>query len=336
MMSFMCDAQPDTTVAHDAERRRLMTAQIKERALAEGFHKVGIAPADALHHERARLEEWLERGYHAEMSWMARDTTRRADPRQLLASARSVISVALNYYTPHEHSNETGTGKISRYAWGDDYHDVVGDKLRSLLRWVKEQWPEAEGKPCVDAQPTMDKAWATRAGLGWIGKHSNLITREYGSWVFRGELLLSLELEYDMKQVEDHCGSCTLCLDACPTEAITEPRVVDSSRCISYATIELRSDTLPDDITAHQQGWLYGCDVCQDICPWNRFEKPTSEARFEPRLGDTSLELTRVLELTHAAYVERFRRSPIKRAKLSGLQRNARALLRDAQKENPA
>ena len=321
---------------HTAAQRALLSAKIRERAYAEGFHKVGIVPATPLTPERARLGEWLRRGFHGEMGWMARDVERRTDPRELLPSARSVVVVALNYYTPHEHECDPATGKISRYAWGDDYHDVVGDKLRSLLRWVKEQWPEAEGKPCVDAQPTMDKAWATRAGLGWIGKHSNLITREYGSWVFLGELLLNLELEYDTQQVEDHCGSCTLCLDACPTGAITEPRVVDSSRCISYATIELRSDTLPDAVAANQQGWLYGCDACQDICPWNRFEKPTSEARFEPRLGDTSLELTRVLELTHAAYVERFRRSPIKRAKLSGLQRNARALLRDAQKENLA
>lgn len=325
-------------IPHPPQHSRLLSTKIKERARCEGFHKVGIVPAVPLTPERERLAEWLRRGFHGEMRWMAQGVARRTDPCELLPSARSVVVVALNYYTPHEHECDPATGKISRYAWGDDYHDVIGSKLRSLLRWIKEQWPEAEGKPCVDAQPTMDKAWAVRAGLGWIGKHSNVITREYGSWIFLGELLLSLELEYDTKQVEDHCGSCTLCIDACPTAAITEPRVVDSGRCISYATIELRSDTLPRDVAANQQGWLYGCDVCQDVCPWNRFEKPTTEVRFEPRGGETSLELTKVLELTHGAYVERFRRSPLKRAKLSGLQRNARALalLRDAGKENPA
>lgn len=325
-------------VSHTPQHRRLLSAKIKERARFEGFHKVGIVPAVPLTSERERLAEWLRRGFHGEMRWMAQGVERRTDPCELLPAARSVVAVALNYYTPHEHEGDPATGKISRYAWGDDYHDVIGSKLRSLLRWIKEQWPEAEGKFCVDAQPTMDKAWAVRAGLGWIGKHSNVITREYGSWVFLGELLLSLELEYDTDGVEDHCGSCTLCIDACPTGAITEPRVVDSNRCISYATIELRGDTLPRDVAANQQGWLYGCDVCQDVCPWNRFEKPTTEVRFEPRRGDTSLELTKVLELTHEAYVERFRRSPIKRAKLGGLQRNARALarLREAGKENPA
>lgn len=323
-------------VAHTTEPRARLSARIKERALSEGFHKVGIVPAAPLTPERGRLEEWLRRGFHREMRWMAQNVDRRTDPRELLPAARSVVAVALNYYTPHDHVRDPATGKISRYAWGDDYHDVMGDKLRSLLSWIKEQWPETEGKPCVDAQPTMDKAWAVRAGLGWIGKHSNLITREYGSWVFLGELLLNLELEYDAEPAEDHCGSCTLCLDACPTGAITEPRVVDAARCVSYATIELRDDKLPEVITANQQGWLYGCDTCQDVCPWNRFEKPTTETRFEPRAGDTSLELTKVLELTHAAYVERFRRSPIKRAKLSGLWRNAHALLQAAREETTA
>ena len=315
-----------------------LTSDLKARARELGFDLVAVARAEPPPHAAA-LDPWLAAGHAGEMAYLARNAAKRQEPGLVVPGARSIVVAGVHYRGPEPDPamwNDPARGQVSRYAWGDDYHDVVGDKLRSLLRWVKEQWPEAEGKPCVDAEPTMDKAWALRAGLGWIGKHSNLITREYGSWVFLGELLLNLELEYDTQPVEDHCGSCTLCLDACPTEAITEPRVVDSSRCISYATIELRSDTLPDDITAHQQGWLYGCDVCQDICPWKRFEKPTSEARFEPRLGETSLELTKVLELTHAAYVERFRRSPIKRAKLSGLQRNARALLRDAQEENPA
>jgi epoxyqueuosine reductase len=316
---------------HKAEQERrhasLLTRKIRERAHAEGFHKVGFVPAAALDEEGARLRQWLERGFQGEMRWMERDPEQRADPRLLFPQARSVVVVALNYYTPHEHTPGAATGKISRYAWGDDYHEVVGEKLRSLLAWIREQWPEAEGKPCVDIQPVMDKAWGVRAGLGWIGKHSNLITREYGSWVFLGELLTNLELEYDTERVEDHCGTCTLCLEACPTNAIIEPYVVDSNKCISYATIELRAELIPEEVSQRMDGWLYGCDVCQDVCPWNRFEQPTEETRFEPRAGTTTVDLSEILALKPLEYSERFRRSPVKRAKLAGLQRNARTLL---------
>ena len=315
--------------------RGVLSRKIKERAQAEGFEKVSIVRADVLEHERERLQEWLQRGLQGEMHWMQRDPAQRTDPRLVLPNARSVVVVALNYYTPHQHTNDSATGKISRYSWGDDYHDVVGGKLKSLLAWIKEEWPEAEGKACVDIQPMMDKAWAVRAGLGWIGKHSNLITREYGSWVFLGELLLNLELEYDTQQVEDHCGSCTLCLEACPTDAIIEPYVVDSNRCLSYATIELRAPEIPETINSNLNGWLYGCDICQDVCPWNRFEQPTIEARFEPREGNVNASLSDILKLTPETYAERFRRSAIKRAKLSGLQRNARALLENASEESP-
>ena len=319
-----------TEAVQEALTPALLTEGLKRRALELGFQKVGVVPASALLEERARLEEWLRRGYQGEMAWMARDVERRTDPSLFLAGARSVVVVAMNYYTPHEHANEAGVGKISRYAWGDDYHDVLGERLRALLEWVKERWPGAGGKVCVDAQPKMDKAWAVRAGLGWIGKHSNLITREYGSWVFLGELLLNLELAAETERVEDHCGSCTLCLDACPTAAIVEPYVVDSNKCISHATIELREPRLPETVAANLDGWLYGCDVCQDVCPWNRFEQPTTEGRFAPRPGNISAPLHEILELTPETYAARFRRSPIKRAKLPGLQRNARALLERA------
>ena len=303
-----------------------LTARIKERARELGFHKVGVVPAAPLSDERVRLEEWLRRGYHGEMGWMARDPERRADPRLVMPEARSLVVVALNYFTPHEHPPDPAAGKISRYAWGDDYHDVVGGKLKELLAWIKAECPAAEGKACVDIQPLMDKAWAVRAGLGWIGKHTNLITREYGSWVFLGELLVNLELDYDAEASEDHCGTCTLCIEACPTGAITEPYVVDSNRCISYATIELRAPDLPPAVADKLDGWLYGCDICQDVCPWNRFEQPTTETRFEPRAGEVSLDLATLLELTPDAYAARFRRTAVKRAKLAGLQRNARAL----------
>ena len=317
----------ETAAANARPSPSRLTAEVKRRARELGFQKVGVVPAGPLAEERARLEEWLARGLHGSMGWMERGTGRRTDPRELLPGARTVVAVALNYYTPHEHTGEPGTGKISRYAWGDDYHDVLGERLLALLAFVKELAPGTEGRACVDAQPAMDKAWAVRAGLGWIGKHSNLITREYGSWVFLGELLLDAEMEYDAGRVEDHCGTCTLCIEACPTQAIAEPYVVDSNLCISHATIELRAAELPRAVAEHLDGWLYGCDVCQDVCPWNRFEQPTAEARFEPRPGSVSPDLEEVAGLTHEAYVERFRRSPVKRAKLAGLQRNARALL---------
>ncbi|HZG52552.1 MAG TPA: tRNA epoxyqueuosine(34) reductase QueG [Pyrinomonadaceae bacterium] len=324
MVAELSTSAAAASAAADAAAR--LTARLKEHALALGFHKVGVVPAAPLSGERARLEEWLRRGYHGEMSWMERDPERRADPREVMPGARSVVVVALNYFTPHEHSDNPATGKISRYAWGDDYHDVVGGKLKELLAWIKAECPEAEGKACVDIQPLMDKAWAARAGLGWIGKHTNLITREYGSWVFLGELLVNLELAYDNDASEDHCGTCTLCIEACPTGAIAEPSVGDSNRCISYATIELRAPDIPAPVADKLDGWLYGCDICQNVCPWNRFEQPTAEARFEPREGHVSPDLAALLELTPDTYAARFRRTAIKRAKLAGLQRNARAL----------
>jgi epoxyqueuosine reductase len=326
-----------TTLENAPARPRLspsgLTAEVKRRARALGFEKVGVVRAEALAEERARLEEWLARGLHASMAWMERGVERRTDPRELLPGARTVVAVALNYYTPHEHPDDPAAGKISRYAWGDDYHDVLGEKLKALLAFVKELAPEVRGKVCVDAQPAMDKAWAVRAGLGWIGKHTNLITRDYGSWVFLGELLLDAELEYDVARVEDHCGTCTLCIEACPTGAIVEPYVVDSNLCISHATIELRDAELPREVAANLDGWLYGCDVCQDVCPWNRFERPSDEPRFEPRPGAVAPALEELASLTHESYVERFRRSPVKRAKLAGLQRNARALLGGVRKD---
>ena len=301
----------------------ILARDIKERASFEGFNKVGIAGVQSFDDEGRRLKEWLARGYHGEMSWMARDVEKRINPLEIFPPARSVVVVALNYFTPHQHQQSPTTGKVSRYAWGDDYHDVVKAKLLSLLAWIREQEPRVEGKVCVDIQPAMDKAWAVRAGLGWIGKHSNVITPEHGSWVFIGELLLNLDLEHDTERIEDHCGTCTLCIDACPTAAITEPYVVDSNKCISYATIELRGPELPID----PSGWLYGCDVCQDVCPWNRFEETTNETRFAPREGNVNAEINEILALTPETYAARYRGSAMKRAKLAGLQRNARALI---------
>ncbi|MBX7174138.1 MAG: tRNA epoxyqueuosine(34) reductase QueG [Pyrinomonadaceae bacterium] len=311
-----------------------LTNKIKQKALEIGFHKVGIAPAEALTHEYEHLIQWINSNYHAEMQWMEREPEKRANPKLLFPGAKSVIAVALNYYTPHQHDSDKNKGKISRYAWGDDYHDVLQGKLRELLSWIKSEIPKADGKVCCDIQPIMDKAWAVRAGLGWIGKHTNLITKDLGSWVFLGEILLNVELEYDNFIEPDHCGNCTACLDACPTNAIIEPYLVDSKRCLSYATIELRAPKLPDEIVNDLDSWLYGCDVCQDICPWNRFQKETDEQRFEPRKDNISRNLQEVLSLSHEEYVQIFRGSAMKRAKLSGLQRNAEALLESKSEKN--
>ena len=294
-----------------------------------GFAKCGIVAAEPLYAESERLEGWLGRSFNGNMAWIEREPAKRSDPKLIFPEARSLIAVAMNYFTPHEHFPEPAQGKISRYAWGDDYHDVLKQRLHELLEWIKAKAPETEGKVCVDTAPVMEKAWAVRAGLGWIGKHSNLITKEVGSWVFLGEILLNVDLEYDRDVVDDHCGTCTACLDACPTGAIVEPYVVDSRKCISYATIELRDETLPPDIASNLNGWLYGCDICQDVCPWNRFEKPAGEPRFEPRRGETSISLETIEAMEHEEYVERFRKSAMKRTKLSGLKRNAAALRND-------
>lgn len=299
---------------------------IKLKSEELGFHKTGIVRVASLPEEEYRLRKWLANEFHGEMQWLEREPEKRADPTLLFEGAKSIVVVALNYFTPHEHEEDSNKGKVSRYAWGDDYHDVLKGKLRELLAFIKSENEAAEGKICVDTAPIMDKVWAARAGLGWIGKHSNLITKEYGSWVFLGEILLDIELDYDTEIVADHCGTCTACLDACPTSAIVAPYTVDSRKCLSYATIELRAPDFPEEITENLNGWLYGCDICQDVCPWNRFEKPTEEKRFEPREGNVTADLDEILALSPEKYAERFRRSAMKRTKLAGLQRNASAL----------
>jgi epoxyqueuosine reductase len=313
---------------------KLHSAAIKEQALELGFDKVGIVAATALTDEAENLREWLSRGLHGQMSYMARDPQQRSDPRLLMPSAKSVVCVALNYFQPGKHSDDPEIGRISRYAWGDDYHEVLRDKLNALLAWIIAQEPAVEGKICVDTSPMMDKAWAARAGLGWIGKHTNLISKELGSWLFLGELLLSIELEVENYIEPDHCGKCTACLDACPTGAIIAPYQLDATRCISYGTIELRDPELPEVIGDHLENWVFGCDICQDVCPWSRFSKETTEDRFTARPGIIEPRLQELIAMSQEDFSTTFRKSAIKRAKLSGLQRNARAAkLRNARKQ---
>ena len=300
---------------------------IKERARKLGFEKVGVVPAQPLEEEGLRLQKWLAANYHGNMSWMARDPEIRSDPRKLFPAARSVVVVALNYYTPGEHTSLPDTGKISRYAWGDDYHDVIVFKTKDALTWIQRHVPSAEGKVCVDIQPIMDKAWAQRAGLGWIGKHTNLITPEYGSWVFIGELLLNIDLDYDIEEVKTIAGHARYASTLVPLRRSPNPTWWIRTSASLTPPLSSVNRTIPDHIGQHLEGWLYGCDICQDVCPWNRFEQVTGESRFQPREGNVNAGLSEVLSLAHDEYAERFRGSAMKRAKLSGLQRNARTLV---------
>jgi epoxyqueuosine reductase len=306
--------------------RYVLTNTIKASALALGFSKVGIARAEALTVEGKHLAEWLRRGYHGTMGWMEKDPERRADPRAIVNEARSVISVAMNYHTAGVHSEDRTAGKISRYAWGDDYHFLLTGRLESLVGSIKQVSPDAVTRLYVDTGPVMDKAWAVRAGIGWLGKHTNVITKEYGSWVFLGEIITDLELVFD-EPMADFCGSCRACIDACPTDAIVEPYVLDSNRCISYLTIEHKGE-IPEALAPQFQNWVYGCDICQDVCPWNSFQQPTAEEAFQPRSHNLAPKLDELSELTKEEFTERFRRSPIKRTKRDGLARNANAIMK--------
>ena len=301
----------------------LQTKHIKDEARRLGFCGVGVARATPLDHDATRLHGWLDRGYHGTMGWMEENTNRRTDPTNILADAKSVISVALNYYTDVPHSTDAKLGKISRYAWGDDYHEVLLDKLRSLLVYITALEPAATGKIYVDTGPMMEKVWAQRAGIGWEGKHTNVITHDHGSWVFLGEIILNMELEVD-EPATDQCGSCTLCIEACPTQAIVEPYLLNANLCISYLTIEYRGE-IATELGEKFDRWIYGCDICQDVCPWNhKFAVPTSLNQFLPRKETAAPDIMEFSGMTQEEFSATFRKSPIKRTKLSGMKRNAK------------
>ncbi|MCF8713232.1 tRNA epoxyqueuosine(34) reductase QueG [Joostella atrarenae] len=295
------------------------TALIKAEAKRLGFLSCGISKADFLEEEAPRLEKWLRKGMNGEMHYMENNFDKRLDPRILVEGSKSVISLLLNYF-PSEVQKDPTAPKISKYAYGTDYHFVIKDKLKQLLNFIQEEIGDVGGRAFVDSAPVLDKAWAAKSGLGWIGKNSNLLSKQVGSFFFIAELIVDLDLEYDTA-VTDHCGSCTACIDACPTEAITNPYVVDGSKCISYFTIELK-DEIPNDFSGKFDDWMFGCDVCQDVCPWNRFSKPHNEPLFNPNPELLSMSKKEWQEITKDVFQEIFRKSPVKRTKYEGLKRN--------------
>ena len=295
------------------------TKLIKTEAQRLGFLSCGISKAQFLEEEAPRLEQWLNNNMHGEMRYMENHFDKRLDPTKLVEDSKSVISLLLNYF-PSETQKNASAPKISKYAYGTDYHFVIKDKLKQLLHFIQDEIGEVHGRAFVDSAPVLDKAWAAKSGLGWIGKHSNLLTHQVGSFYFIAELIIDLELEYD-SPVTDHCGSCTACIDACPTDAIVEPYVVDGSKCISYFTIELK-ENIPTEFKGQFEDWMFGCDICQDVCPWNRFSKPHNEPLFNSHPELLSMTKKDWNEITEDVFKKVFKNSAVKRTKFSGLIRN--------------
>lgn len=298
----------------------LYTKQIKDWAYDLGFLFCGIAKAEFLEQEAPRLEDWLKKGFHGEMHYMENYFDKRLDPRLLVDGAKSVISLGLNYYTDNQQA-DMNAPRISKYAYGEDYHEVIKSKLKQLLQLINQHIGEVHGRGFVDSAPVMDKAWAKKAGLGWVGKNANLLNKKSGSFFFLAELIVDLDLDYDIEPTADHCGTCTRCIDACPTEAIVGPAVVDASKCISYLTIELKNE-IPVSFKGKMEGWMFGCDICQDVCPWNRFSVLHNEPAFQPPpdlLGMTKGDWD---EITEDVFKKVFKGSAVKRTKFAGLKRN--------------
>ena len=295
------------------------TQLIKTEAKRLDFLSCGISKAQFLEEEAPRLEKWLNNNMQGEMHYMENHFDKRLDPTVLVEGSKSVISLLLNYF-PSELQKDKSAPKISKYAYGIDYHLIIKDKLKQLLEFIKKEIGEVHGRAFVDSAPVLDKAWASKSGLGWMGKHTNLITKQVGSFYFIAELIVDLELEYD-SPTTDHCGSCTACIDACPTQAIVQPYVVDGSKCISYFTIELK-DNLPSEFKGKFDNWMFGCDVCQDVCPWNRFSKPHHEPLFNPHPELLTMTKKDWNEITEDTFNKVFKNSAVKRTKFFGLKRN--------------
>lgn len=307
---------------------------VKAKALELGFHKVGIAaipsePTAAEQQAKTALHHWLNQGFQADMAWM--DNPKRQNVRQIMPEAQSIICVALNYYTPQVRPEGNHYAKISRYGWGRDYHRILHKKLKLFAHWLSGQDPTIQTRYYADTGPIQDKFWAQQAGLGWNAKNGNVITRDYGSWVFLGEVLTNLKLTTDSPHT-DHCGTCSRCISACPTDAIRAPGAIDANRCIAYHTIENRAETLPSEITPHLHNWVAGCDICQDVCPWNqRFAQETDEAGFQPYTHNVAPTLTELANLTEEEWNNRFPASALRRIKPAMWRRNAKAALRQGQ-----
>ncbi len=303
------------------DQKQSNTQFIKQKAKELGFFYCGISKAGFLEEEADHLEAWLKRSYNGKMSYMENHFDKRLDPTLLVDDAKSVVSLLLNYYPEERLPEGNNDLKISKYAYGTDYHFVIKDKLKQLLRVVQEKIGEVNGRVFVDSAPVMDKVWAKKSGLGWIGKNTNLIHPKSGSFFFIAELILDLELEID-GPIKDYCGTCTKCIDECPTDAIVEPYVVDGSKCISYLTIELKDELLPREFNGKMDNWFFGCDICQDVCPWNRFSKPTSEPSFAPSSALKNMSGNDWQDLTEEVFRELFKNSAVKRTKYTGLKRN--------------
>jgi epoxyqueuosine reductase len=296
---------------------------IKQKAEKFGFQSCGISKAEFLEEEAPRLEAWLNKGYHGEMKYMENHFDKRLNPTLLVDGAKSVISLSYNYF-PKVKIDEINNFKISKYAYGEDYHEVIKDILKEMVAELQEEIGEFGFRVFVDSAPVLEKAWARKSGLGWVGKNANLITKKHGSFYFLAEIICDLELDYDLA-VTDHCGSCRACIDACPTQAIVSDRIVDGSKCISYATIELKNE-IPDYFNGKMDDWMFGCDVCQDVCPWNRFSAPTLQEKFAPNFQKLNFRKNEWKELTQELFSEIFKKSAVKRTKFSGLMRNVNLL----------
>ena len=291
---------------------------IKNKSIELGFISCGISKSGFLESEIGRFESWLKNNYHGKMSYMEKNFDKRMDTRKLVDGSKSVISLLFNYYPSKEINNNSF--KISKYAYGKDYHFIIKDKLKTLLSSMRNEIGEIDGRVFVDSAPIMEKAWAKKSGLGWIGKNTNLISKKTGSFFFIAEIIVDLELEYDV-EVTDHCGSCTACLDACPTDALYEPYKIDASKCISYFTIELK-DQFPNDLKKDFNDWIFGCDICQDVCPWNKFSIPNKEPLLNPKNEINQYSKKDWLELTDEVFKVVFKETPLERTKFKGLKRN--------------
>lgn len=300
------------------EKRQHATL-IKKEAKRLGFLSCGISKAEFLEQEAPRLEKWLKNNMHGKMHYMENHFDKRLDPTKLVEGSKSVVSLLLNYY-PSKEQHDKSAPKISKYAYGTDYHFVIKNKLKSLLHFIQENVGDVHGRVFVDSAPVLDKVWAARSGLGWIGKHTNLLTQQVGSFYFIAELIVDLDLEYDTPTT-NHCGTCTACIDACPTDAIIEPYLLDGSKCISYVTIELK-DNIPAEFKGRFENWMFGCDVCQDVCPWNHFSKPHNEPLFDPNPEILSMTKNDWEDITEDVFNQLFKNSAVKRTKFSGLKRN--------------